>query len=92
MALIDEMLGKTTDDSQAIYLSDGGHFENLGLYEMFRRRCSSIVVVDAGADEACSMFDLGNAIRKAEIDLGISVTMREPMHVYARSRLEADEN
>ena len=90
MALIDEMLGKTTDDSQAIYLSDGGHFENLGLYEMFRRRCSSIVVVDAGADEACSMFDLGNAIRKAEIDLGISVTMREPMHVYARSRLEAD--
>jgi hypothetical protein len=90
LALIDEMLGKTTDDSQAIYLSDGGHFENLGLYEMFRRRCSSIVVVDAGADEACSMFDLGNAIRKAEIDLGITVTMRDPMRVYARSRLEAD--
>ena len=73
MALIDEMLGETTDDSQAIYLSDGGHFENLGLYEMFRRRCSSILVVDAGADEACSLFDLGNAIRKSEIDLGISV-------------------
>ena len=73
MALIDEMLGETTDDSQAIYLSDGGHFENLGLYEMFRRRCSSILVVDAGADEACSLFDLGNAIRKAEIDFGISV-------------------
>ena len=72
MALIDEMLGETTDDSQAIYLSDGGHFENLGLYEMFRRRCSSILVVDAGADEACSLFDLGNAIRKAEIDLGIT--------------------
>ena len=90
MALIDEMLGKTTDDSQAIYLSDGGHFENLGLYEMFRRRCSSILVVDAGADEACSMFDLGNAIRKAEIDLGITVTMDEPMRVFARSRLEAD--
>ena len=86
------MLGETTDDSQAIYLSDGGHFENLGLYEMFRRRCSSILVVDAGADEACSLFDLGNAIRKAEIDLGISVTMVEPMRVYARTRLEAESD
>jgi hypothetical protein len=92
MALIDEMLGETTDDSQAIYLSDGGHFENLGLYEMFRRRCSSILVVDAGADETFSLTDLGNAIRKAEIDLGISVTMQEPMRLYARSRLEADGN
>ena len=91
-ALMNEMLGETTDDSQAIYLSDGGHFENLGLYEMFRRRCSSILVVDAGADEACSLFDLGNAIRKAEIDLGISVTMVEPMRVYARTRLEAESD
>jgi hypothetical protein len=91
MALIDEMLGETTDDSQAIYLSDGGHFENLGLYEMLRRRCSSILVVDAGADETCSLFDLGNAIRKAEIDLGVVIKMHEPMRIYARSRLEADD-
>ncbi|HEY2619190.1 MAG TPA: patatin-like phospholipase family protein [Acetobacteraceae bacterium] len=88
MALIDEMLGETTDDSQAIYLSDGGHFENLGLYEMFRRRCSSILVIDAGSDEACAMTDLGNAIRKAEIDFGVSVEMQEPMHVYPRTSLE----
>jgi len=90
MALIDEMLGNTTDDSQAIYLSDGGHFENLGLYEMFRRRCRSIVVVDADADEACSLADLGNAVRKAEIDFGIRVAMQEPMRVYSRARLEVD--
>jgi len=84
------MLGATTDDCQAIYLSDGGHFENLGLYEMFRRRCSLVLVVDAGADEACSLFDLGNAIRKSEIDLGIRVQMREPMGLYTRSRLEEE--
>jgi hypothetical protein len=87
-ALINEMLGATTDECQAIYLSDGGHFENLGLYEMFRRRCSLLLVVDAGADEACSLFDLGNAIRKSEIDLGIRVQMREPMGLYSRSRLD----
>jgi hypothetical protein len=90
MALVDEMLGETTDDSQAIYLSDGGHFENLGLYEMCRRQCSSILVVDAGADEACSLFDLGNAIRKVEIDLGITVKMRTPMYLYARKQLDAE--
>ena len=92
MALIDEMLGETTDDSQAIYLSDGGHFENLGLYEMFRRRCSLILVVDAGADEACTLFDLGNAIRKAEIDFGISVAMHEPTRIYPRTRLDAESD
>ncbi len=90
MALINEMLGETTDDCQAIYLSDGGHFENLGLYEMLRRRCSSILVVDAGADVSCTLFDLGNAIRKAEIDFGISITMQKPMYVYPRTRLEAE--
>jgi hypothetical protein len=87
-ALVNEMLGATTDDCQAIYLSDGGHFENLGLYEMFRRRCSLMLVIDAGADEFCSLFDLGNAIRKSEIDLGISVRMREPMGLYTRTQLE----
>jgi hypothetical protein len=89
-ALVNEMLGATTDDCQAIYLSDGGHFENLGLYEMFRRRCSLLLVIDAGEDEACSLFDLGNAIRKSEIDLGIRVQMREPMGLYPRSRLDGD--
>lgn len=92
MALVNEMIGATTDDCQAIYLSDGGHFENLGLYEMFRRRCSLLLVVDAGADEACSLFDLGNAIRKAQIDFGIRVKMHEPMGLYARSRLDGEGN
>jgi hypothetical protein len=89
-ALISEMLGATTDDSQAIYLSDGGHFENLGLYEMLRRRCAVVLVVDAGADESCTLFDLGSAIRKAEIDFGITVTMREPMAICSRHKVEKD--
>ena len=92
MALINEMLGETTDSSEAIYLSDGGHFENLGLYEMLRRRCSSILVIDAGADEACSLFDLGNAIRKAETDFGIGVAMRSQCASIARDRLAAGQD
>ena len=60
-ALLCEMGGVTTDARQAVYLSDGGHFENLGLYEMLRRRCRRIVVIDAGQDGDCAFFDLGNA-------------------------------
>ena len=89
-ALFREMLGATTDTSQAIYLSDGGHFENLGLYEMLRRRCQRIVVIDAGQDGECEFTDLGNAIRKARIDLDVEVTMPD-IHIVSRKGLEGDK-
>ncbi len=68
-----ELFGLTTDDRPYVYLSDGGHFENLGLYEMVRRRCALIVVSDAGQDGGCDFADLGNAVRKARIDLGVEI-------------------
>ena len=68
-----EMLGMTSDTNKYVYLSDGGHFENLGLYEMVRRRCRFIVVVDAGCDPEFAFEDLGNAVRKIEIDLGVPI-------------------
>jgi len=91
-ALVDDLLGTTTDDSQAVNLSDGGHFENLGLYEMLRRRCSRIVALDAGEDGGYVFFDLGNALRKAAIDLGVTVTVRQPMRLYSRKAIEADSS
>ncbi len=71
--LAQEVLGLTTDDKAFVYLSDGGHFENLGLYEMVRRRCRYIVVSDAGCDPTFAFEDLGNAVRKIRIDLGIEI-------------------
>jgi hypothetical protein len=68
-----ESFGQTTDASPYVYLSDGGHFENLALYEMVRRRCRFIVVIDAGCDPEFAFEDLGNAVRKIYIDLGIRV-------------------
>jgi hypothetical protein len=72
--LFAELFGLTTEDSPYVYLSDGGHFENLGLYEMVRRRCRWIVVSDAGEDAERGFEDLGNAVRKIWIDLGIRIT------------------
>jgi hypothetical protein len=71
-----EAFGQTTDQSRYVYLSDGGHFENLGLYEMVRRRCRFIVVIDAGCDPKFAFEDLGNAVRKIYIDLGIRIQFR----------------
>jgi Patatin-like phospholipase len=71
--ILSEMLGLTSDRSQYVYLSDGGHFENLAMYEMVFRRCRFIVVSDAGADPNYTFEDLGNAVRKCRIDFGIPI-------------------
>ena len=49
-AMLNELTGTAREDDQAIYLSDGGHFENLGVYEMLKRRCRRIMVIDAGQE------------------------------------------
>lgn len=74
--LLQELAGQTTDERNWIYLSDGGHFDNLGLYEMIRRRCRVIVVSDAGCDPKCELSDLGDCLRKIYIDLGVSIDFR----------------
>jgi hypothetical protein len=71
--LLRDLFGRTDDSSQYIYLSDGGHFENLGIYELVRRRCKYIIASDAGQDEAFSFENLGNAIRKCRVDFGVEI-------------------
>ena len=82
-SFVAEMFGLTSEDHPFVYLSDGGHFENLGLYEMVRRRCKFIIVSDAGCDPDFAFEDLGNAVRKIAIDLGVTITF------YGLNELEA---
>jgi hypothetical protein len=86
--IVDEALGLTNDKSPYVYLSDGGHFENLGLYEMVLRRCHFIVVSDAGEDPECSFADLGEAVRKIRVDFGIPIDF-DRMSIYPRSQIGA---
>ncbi|HSG47322.1 MAG TPA: hypothetical protein VLA43_05815, partial [Longimicrobiales bacterium] len=76
-SLIKEALGQTSDRTPFVYLSDGGHFENLALYEMVRRGCRQIVVLDSGCDQEFRYDDLGNALRKIRIDLGVPITFAD---------------
>jgi Patatin-like phospholipase len=82
-AILRELGGATDDRGSDIYLSDGGHFENLGLYEMVRRRCRYIVVSDAGADPECAFSDLGGAVRKVKIDFDVDISF-DALDIYAR--------
>ena len=78
-SLVREAFGLTTNTSSYVYLSDGGHFENLGLYEMIRRGCRCIVVLDSGADPHYTYEDLGNALRKIRIDMNISIDFEDAL-------------
>ena len=63
-----ELLGFSNASRGDVHLSDGGHFENMGVYELLRRRCKYILAVDCGADGNFEFNDLANLVRKARED------------------------
>ncbi|HEV3080370.1 MAG TPA: patatin-like phospholipase family protein [Gemmataceae bacterium] len=73
--LIKELFGRTNDRAGYVYLSDGGHFDNLGLYELVRRRCRFIVAVDGEQDAEYTFNSLGAVIRKCASDFGVRIAM-----------------
>jgi Patatin-like phospholipase len=68
-----EIRGTTDNHGPFIHLSDGGHFENLGVYELVHRRCSVIVACDASASAAESLSSLADAVTKVRTDLGVDI-------------------
>jgi len=73
MTLISEVFGRMTGHARFLNISDGGHFENLGIYELVRRRCRIVVAVDAGCDPNYQFEDLANTIRKCWTDFGTRI-------------------
>jgi hypothetical protein len=62
-----------TEDSWFLELSDGGHFENLGLYELVRRRVRLIILCDGGQDPDFAFEDLQIAQRRIAADFGATL-------------------
>ena len=58
--MVAELFGQRPASPKFINLSDGGHFDNLGLYELIRRRCRFIVVCDAEQDGDLKFGSLGD--------------------------------
>ena len=66
------------ENSRFLQISDGGHFENLGLYELIRRRMRLIVLCDAGADPNFSFEDLEIAVTRIRQDFGTELRFHRP--------------
>jgi hypothetical protein len=89
-----ESLGRANLNEHEPYvlLTDGGHFENLGLYELVRRRLKLIVLCDASADADFKFVDLANAIEKVRADFGaiIHLSSDDLGDLVPRKRSSAD--
>jgi hypothetical protein len=59
--------------SAFVNISDGGHIENLAIYELLRRRCRLVIAVDAECDSQMNCPSLATVIRYAQIDLGLEI-------------------
>jgi hypothetical protein len=70
-----EMFGLLNELSYNVYLTDGGHIENLGIYQLLKRRCKLIIAVDAEEDAAMNFESLVKLQRYARIDLGVRVDL-----------------
>jgi hypothetical protein len=71
--LLQEMFGRANEKRPYINVSDGGHIENLGVYELLRRRCKYIVAVDGEQDAKMTFHGLTTLQRLAAIDLGVTI-------------------
>jgi hypothetical protein len=73
--LVKELLGWTSCRDRFVYVTDGGHFDNLGLVELLRRGCTDIYCFDASGGDVDSLATLGEAIAIARSDLGVEVEL-----------------
>lgn len=73
--LLIEMFNGLTEMRRHVYLTDGGHIENLGIYALLRRKCRTIVAIDAEADPELGCESLLQLQRFARIDLGIRIVL-----------------
>jgi hypothetical protein len=71
--LLRELFGVADETNYFVNVSDGGHFENLGIYELVRRRCKVIIACDAECDESLQFGSLGNVVRLCETDFGAKI-------------------
>ncbi len=68
-----ELLGMIGIENEMLNISDGGHIENLAIYELLRRKCKLILAVDAGADPKFSFSELQNLAIRARNELGLEI-------------------
>ena len=91
LPLINETFGRTDENKRFLMVTDGGHFENLALYEMVLRRCKLIVLSDGAADADFKFGEIANAIQKCKVDLGVDIKFVGAMNILGRYSTDEGE-
>lgn len=73
--LAQEALGLLRADSSRVYVTDGGHIDNIGLYQLLKRRCKYIIVIDSEADPGMTFGAFCDVQRFARIDEGVHISL-----------------
>lgn len=76
--LLKEMFGMHSLDDRFLYVTDGGHYDVLGLVELLRRGCTRIFVFDASGGQPGTFSSMGDAMALAQAELGLQVDL--PLH------------
>ena len=79
-----ELLSWNDTNRWRVNLSDGGHIENLGVYELLRRGCRLIIAVDAAADRKYAFNDLKNLVIRARNELGLEIKFQQDPETFIR--------
>lgn len=70
-----EGFGDRTGTPAYVRPSPGREFDNLGIYQLVKRRCRFIIACDATSDPDFSFQHLGATIRKCRVELGVEIQM-----------------
>src|SRR3954452_24192045 len=79
-----ELFGAYPADGPLVFVTDGGHYENLGLVELLRHRCGTIYCIDASGDQPNMPSTLAQAVELAYEELGVTITLDRPERLGAR--------
>jgi hypothetical protein len=77
--LMRELLDIHPIEDRLLQVTDGGHYENLGIVELLRRRCTTIYCVDGGGDAPPTAAGLAQAIALAQSELGVTIELHDPL-------------
>ena len=89
--VLKEAVGNLDAKGKYVNVSDGGHIENLGIYELLRRRCRFIIAVDGESDPHMGFGSLIKLQLYARLDMGIEIELdlellRKNNEGYSRQR------
>jgi hypothetical protein len=77
--LISDFLGRFLGPAYRFWkISDGGRFDNTGIYELLRRRIPFILAVDASEDASFDFADVAELVAQVRTDFGAEVEFVDP--------------